>query len=575
MSENLLDVMETQLIDSLKYYDNILDRYDDEYLDNGRLLVSQLEYDDNLDKRNDIAEDLGIDSRFAISDLLFDNQNKLELIDHQYSFKKIDKINYNSRTIKQLEKNENIKQFIKENNTNHVCVQPKLAGIDISIQANEYDKAQVIVKGNGEQGLNISHHFQSNSRFSKLSKNIKHGDIIRGTLYVSLKYVSKNKIVDNKEYITTILKNPNAQNLKTLGIKFVAYGYKPYTNRKLSINEQLFELHDTFGLPIIEQNVVCIFRDLDLYISVSNLIENTIKSDIERQYDSKISSILYLAMNTYDDLNSNRKIGALSIQFKPELYLTKFKYIIKKKDEESENIKSLVYFDDIVIRGKNINHIEFDNIKDLDSLYPLDLWYENMFIRVGENSDGELDIYEANINYNKITIENRWKEWRKAHLQSVSINDANGDITTLKNLMSVKNRIKKLLLDKCGFSDVPTSFTTNIALNCHRNYEFYNNINDYLIYSIKIVMETNLVESNLGAPLKKLIRKNRKAISSTTFEDIIKNTFTTILEPLDENNLDYTLDNVKKVVKRDERLNSSLSYILPVYEVLNQYCKQF
>lgn len=572
MSETLLDVMETQLIDSLKYYDKILDRYDNEYLDNGVLLIAKHEYDENLDKRNKIAEELSIDERFAISDLLFDNQNKLEFIDHQYPFKKIDKINYNSKTIKQLENNDNIKTFLKENKTQHVCVQPKLVGIDISIQANIYNKSQVITKGDGFSGLNISHHFQNNSKFSKLSKYIQYGDIIRGTLYVSLKYASKNKITNIKEYITNILHNEKSQNLRKNGIKFVAYGYKPYTNKHLSVNEQLFKLHDTFGLPIIEQNVVCIFRDLDLHISISNLIEDTAKSDVERQYDSKVSSILYLAMNTYDSLDTGRKIGALSIQFKPELYLTKFKYI--KKQKINDNIKSFAYFDNIILRGKKVNYIEFDNLDELDKLYPIDKWYENMFIRIGENSDNELDIYEVNINYNKITIENRWKEWRKAHLRSVSINDANGDITTLKNSTSVKNRIKKLLVDKCCFSDVPTSFITNITLNCHRNYEFYSNINEYLIYSIKVVMETNLVESDLGAPLKKLIRKNRKTISSITFEEIIKNTFSSILEPLDDNNLDYTLSNVKKIVKRDEKLNNSLSYMLPVYEVLNQYCRQ-
>lgn len=565
MSEDLLELIEQTQKDKLNYYDNLLDKLDYNYLDiDNDIDLASYDYNDLLEKRNDIADTLGKDERYSLDFNSFSNDTTLSKIKHQLNFYEPLIFNYNGESAQELENNSQLNNILKINTTKHFCVQPNINGINISIQVNENSKIQFLTKNDGDYGLDVTHHFKDFKKFAALSHNMRYGDIIRGKLTLSLKYAKKHKIINPTNYILELLHKKEPQNLIEKGLFFIAEEYYSYTKRKLSVNAQLYELHNTFNLDIIEQEVICIFKNNDLAISLATKMDLTIKSDLEDSLDTKINGLLFKSMNTVD----NDNLGIINAVFKPELYLTKFNYFINEKQED-DSIKTTVYFDEIYIDGVKVNMAIINNINELNNIQN---WYKGMYIRVGLANNIVPKIYEYDIDYNKISIENRWQEWRKAHSQPFI--ESNGYLANLKNLTSVKNRIKSILINKCCFREVPTFLITNITMDCHNTYDFSSNAADYIIYTIDYIMNVNLEKNDLGIPLKKIIRKNRRAIKSLTVKRLIKVSYNDIINALKDNKLSYNLENVTKVINNDNYLKNNYDFLLPIYNELNKYMKQ-
>lgn len=565
MSEDLLELIEQTQKDKLNYYDNLLDKLDYNYLDiDNDIDLVAYDYDDLLEKRNDIADTLGKDERYSLDFNSFSNGITLSKIKHQLNFYEPLIFNYNGESAQKLENNSQLNNILKINTTKHFCVQPNINGINISIQVNENGKIQFLTKNDGYYGLDVTHHFKDFKKFAALSHNMRYGDIIRGKLTLSLKYTKKHKIINPTNYILELLYKNEPQNLIEKGLFFIAEEYYSYTKRKLSVNEQLYELHNTFNLDIIDQEVICIFKNNDLAISLATKMDLTIKSDLEDSLDTKINGLLFKSMNTLD----NNDLGIVNAVFKPELYLTKFNYFINEKQED-DSIKTTIYFDEIYIDGVKVN---MAMINDINELNDIQNWHKGMYIRVGLANNIMPKIYEYDIDYNKISIENRWQEWRKAHSQPFI--ESNGYLANLKNLTSVKNRIKSILINKCCFREVPTFLITNITMDCHKTYDFSSNAVDYIIYTIDYIMNIDLEKNDLGIPLKKLIRKNRRAIQSLTPKRLIKSSYTDIINELKNNKLSYNLENVTMVINNNNYLKNNYDFLLPIYNELNKYIKK-
>lgn len=565
MSEDLLELIEQTQKDKLNYYDNLLDKLDYNYLDiDNDINLASYDYNDLLEKRNDIADALGKDERYSLDFNSFSNDTTLSKIKHQLNFYEPLIFNYNGESAQELENNSQLNNILKINTTKHFCVQPNINGINISIQANENGKIQFLTKNDGDYGLDVTHHFKDFKKFAALSHNMRYGDIIRGKLTLSLKHAKKHNIINPTNYILDLLHENEPQDLTAKGLFFVAEEYYSYTKRKLSVNEQLYELCNTFNLDIVDQEVICIFKNNDLAIALANKMDLTIKADLEDSLDTKTTGLLFKSMNTLD----NNDLGILNVIFKPELYLTKFNYFVNEKQED-DSIKTTVCFDEIYIDGAKVNMAVINNLNELNNIQN---WYKGMYIRIGLENNILPKIYEYDIDYNKISIENRWQEWRKAHLQMKSESD--GYVTHLKGITSVKNRIKSILINKCCFREVPTFLITNITMDCHKTYDFSSNAADYIIYTIDYIMNVDLEKNDLGVPLKKIIRKNRRAIKSLTSKRLIKASYDDITKELKNNKLSYNLENVTMVINSNDYLKNNYSFLLPIYNELNKYMKK-
>ena len=201
MSEDLLELIEQTQKDKLNYYDNLLDKLDYNYLDaDNDIDLVAYDYNDLLEKRNDIADALGEDERYSLDFNSFSDSTTLSKVKHQLNFYEPLNFTYNGESAKELENNSKINNILKINTTRHFCIQPNINGINISIQVNENGKIQFLTKNDGDYGLDVTHHFKDFKKFAALSHNLRHGDIIRGKLALSLKYVKKYKIINPVSY---------------------------------------------------------------------------------------------------------------------------------------------------------------------------------------------------------------------------------------------------------------------------------------------------------------------------------------------------------------------------------------
>lgn len=554
--------------------DEILGKADEAYWQKNAPIMDDFEYDEILEERNNLAEELDEPLRITADSNIFSDNEAMQKVEHAIPNYSVDRIKFDNQSYEEMLSLSPVKRLLEDSKTMHICVQPKLDGLSMSIQMNEDGKIYFLTRGKDQLGEDSTYHFRNDRRFSQLTKAMKPGDVIRGEIVVSLKYAMANKLSRLRQYTVGIIKRKEPQNLKAAGLRFVAYTYYPYDGRNLSVTQQLYDLRHKFGLQVVNNDVLCIFDETDLPWGISSAFESRLRSDYERMSDCQIDGLMFKSMEVDQIARKNKSMaGALAVKFKPELYLTKIKEI-EYRVGKSGRVTPMAHFDEIMIDGSAITKASLGSVNSMTQLAPQEKWSPGCFIRVGLANDIIPHVYEAGIDFSQYNQDEAWLEWRKAHSPGLIANNDNGSVLILKNVNSLKNRVRDMLNKNCSFLDVDTRFVSAISFRNSHKYEYYANVNQYVVDTIEFIMNVDLKTVRVGVPIDEQIRINRRRLKSLTFKNIVKNGFESVYKKMQECHLVYTLENVKKVIEEDKQMNKTISYAIPIYEVLYKYCRK-
>lgn len=560
--------------DRLTIYDAQLDAADEAYWTKNQPIMEDFQYDMLLFKRNELAEDLDLPLRITADSSIFSLNEAMSKVPHLIPNYSLDRIKFENQSNDKMLAQKPVQKLLEEMTTKHVVLQPKLDGLSISIQMNEDGRIYFLTRGKGGLGEDVTHHFKNDRRFATMSRAMKPGDVIRGEVVTSLTYAAKHKLSRIRQYTVGVIKRKAPQNLKNEGLKFVAYTYYPYTKRKLSINEQLYELANTFGLETINNDVLCIFRPEDLANKIDLSFTMKLKSDYEKASDSQIDGLMFKAMEVDEYFRDNKSMsGSLAVKFPPDLFLTKLTEV-EFREGATGKITPMAYFEEVIIDGSSVSKASLGSVKSMEELAPKESWKLGMYIKVGLANDIVPHVYEANVAFEEMKLEEAWLEWRNSHAEDLVSRKLNGSLLGIKSMNTFKNKIRDTLKKGCCFRDIDSQFINRVSLRDAKDYVFYDNIADYLIDSIEYVMNVNLRSVRMNPNLKTTIRNNRARIKSLTFKNVIRNSFSNIADAVEKSHKTYTLDNVVNIIQNDPHLNSQMSYMIPVYTTLYKYCRK-
>lgn len=561
-------------ITRLDALDEILDKADEAYWQGNDPIIEDYEYDEILEERNNLAEELGEPLRITADSNIFSDNEAMKKVEHAVPNYSVDRIKFDNQSHEEMLSLSPVKRLLEDSKTMHICMQPKLDGLSMSIQMNEAGKIYFLTRGKDQLGEDATYHFKNDRRFSQLTTAMKPGDVIRGEVVVSLKYAMANKLSRLRQYTVGIIKRKEPQNLKAAGLRFVAYTYYPYDGKNLSVTQQLYDLRHKFGLQVVNNDVLCIFDETDLSWGISTAFETRLRSDYERMSDCQIDGLMFKSMEVEQIARKNKSMaGALAVKFKPELYLTKLKEV-EYRVGKSGRVTPMAHFDEILIDGSSVTKASLGSINSMNKLAPQEKWVHGSFIRVGLANDIIPQVYEANIDFSQYNQDEAWLEWRKAHSPGlIALND-NGSLLILKKSNSLKNRVRDMLNKNCSFLNVDTRFVSVISFRNAHKYEYYANVNQYIVDTIEFVMNVDLKTARIGVPIAEQVRNNRRRLKSLTFKNIVKNGFDSVYKKMQEDHLVYTFENVKKVIEEDNQMNKTISYAIPIYETLYKYCRK-